>query len=200
MTKRHAFTLWECLIVMTILAIGVAILVPLRNFKHESIRRSSCQYNLKQIGLAFMQYAQDYDEKFPPIANASAGYWAGSLQPYIKGWTFFQCVSDSTVSNDYRATDYFFNARLAQLSRAAVFEDSKAVTFTILSGDGTGDNLPFYHLSQLPDTWRTDDHFPAWRHLDGANYGFADGHVKWLKPEKITLDKPSVGKPTFLVK
>jgi prepilin-type processing-associated H-X9-DG protein len=35
------------------------------------------------------------------------------------------------------------------------------------------------------------------KHLDGMNFAFVDGHVKWLKPEKMTYDNPSAGNPTF---
>lgn len=37
------------------------------------------------------------------------------------------------------------------------------------------------------------------RHLDGANYGFADGHVKWLLPSKVTTSATSAGLPTSSV-
>ena len=177
---------------MVILA---AILYPVfQRPKHHGGRISSCQSNLKQIGLGLIQYAQDYDEKLPPVALARAGYWAGSLQPYLKSWQIFQCPSDETAAP--KTTDYYYNARLAQ----SKWQTNNAPSFTILSGEGTGDQLPLYHLSQLPDSWRVDESSPAWRHSGDANYLFADGHTKWYAPEKITLDKPALGHPTFLVK
>ena len=194
--KHRAFTLIEFIVVVAIIGILWAILFPVfQRPHHHGGRISSCQSNLKQIGLGFLQYAQDYDdEKFPPIANARAGYWAGSLQPYIKSWQIFQCPSDP--NHKPKTTDYYYNARLAQTESGKITSPA----FTILAGEGTGDQLPFYHLSQLPDAWRTSENSPTTRHFDVANYLFADGHVKWMKPEKITLDKPTLGHPTFLVK
>ena len=168
--------------------------LPRNGHYGDNPRLSSCQSNLKQIGLGFIQYTQDYNKKFPLVANARAGYWAGSLQPYVKSWQLFQCPSDKTTAP--KTTDYYYNARLAAAKQDAL----KAPKATILLGEGTGDQLPLYHLSQLPALWRTDENSPAWRHLERAVYLFADGHVKPLRAEAITLDKPALGKPTFLVR
>ena len=193
--KHKAFTLIEAIVCVAIIVILVAILFPVFAVRgHNSSGRPGCTSNLKQIALATKQYIQDYDECYPPLAVASSGYWAGSLQPYVKSWQVFQCPTDGTAAPT--TTDYFYNARLAAVEESKVVEAS----VTLLFGEGSGDQLTLYHLSQLPAAWREDERSPATRHLDGANYAFADGHVKWLKPEQITLAPPSRNQPTFLVK
>ncbi len=63
--KRTAFTLIELLVVIAIIAILAAILFPVFQKVREKARQTSCASNEKQLGLAFLQYNQDYDETFP---------------------------------------------------------------------------------------------------------------------------------------
>jgi len=63
--KQRGFTLIELLVVIAIIAILAAILMPVFAQAREKARQASCQSNLKQIGLAVLMYAQDYDELFP---------------------------------------------------------------------------------------------------------------------------------------
>src|SRR2546423_465964 len=63
-TRQRGFTLIELLVVIAIIAILAAILFPVFAQARESARKASCQSNQKQIGLAIMMYAQDYDELF----------------------------------------------------------------------------------------------------------------------------------------
>ena len=190
--KRNAFTLTEILVAIAILAIAALVLFPLFARARDNDRPRSCISNLKQISLGLLQYTQDYDDKLPPAKN-SVGGWGQLVQPYAKSYWVFQCPSDNKDTD--KTTDYFFNARLSGVSLAKL----AAPTLTIALGDGAPDQPFDAHLSQLPATWLQNSNSPAHRHLDGANYAFADGHVKWFKPENITLDPPSAGQPTFLL-
>ena len=100
-TKKFGFTLIELLVVIAIIAILAAILFPVFARARENARRASCQSNLKQIGLGILQYAQDYDEKYPMYridggtGNPGSPYgWADAIQPYTKSEQVYQCPSD----------------------------------------------------------------------------------------------------------
>lgn len=203
--KRKGFTLIELLVVIAIIAILASILFPVFARARENARRTSCASNLKQIGLGFMQYTQDYDEKFPPAvisaaANVSATNpygWADALQPYVKSLQLFQCPSetegptDDPTSTAPGYTDYWYNRMLSGQSQAAI----ASVSQTVLNGDGNGNSSQYNSngctsvasglaaatTCTAPATLRMGSTNMLGRHLDGANYSFADGHVKWLK-------------------
>jgi prepilin-type N-terminal cleavage/methylation domain-containing protein len=65
-TLKKGFTLIELLVVIAIIAILAAILFPVFARAREKARQASCLSNLKQIALAHMMYAQDYDERMSP--------------------------------------------------------------------------------------------------------------------------------------
>jgi len=108
--RTKGFTLIELLVVIAIIAILAAILFPVFARARENARRASCQSNLKQIGLGFLQYSQDYDETLVPYRNAVPNPFASDanvgtsaktvtfanqmLEPYIKSAQIWICPSN----------------------------------------------------------------------------------------------------------
>ena len=110
-----AFTLIELLVVIAIIAILAAILFPVFATAREKARQSQCASNLRQIGVAVMQYTQDYDEYYPGLNNNvwPAGGWVRSIAPYLKSDPIFQCPSETTAQDQQsNYTDYFYNLML----------------------------------------------------------------------------------------
>jgi prepilin-type N-terminal cleavage/methylation domain-containing protein len=65
MKHSKGFTLIELLVVIAIIAILAAILFPVFAQAREKARQITCASNMKQLGLAIMQYTQDFDETMP---------------------------------------------------------------------------------------------------------------------------------------
>ena len=84
LTFAKAFTLIELLVVIAIIAILAAILFPVFARAREQARKATCQSNLKNLGLSFAQYTQDYDERYPTTYDSSpATSWDQEIQAYV---------------------------------------------------------------------------------------------------------------------
>jgi prepilin-type N-terminal cleavage/methylation domain-containing protein/prepilin-type processing-associated H-X9-DG protein len=103
MKRTKGFTLIELLVVIAIIAILAAILFPVFAQAREKARQITCVSNEKQMGLAMLQYVQDYDETFPVgqyyDANGNPLDWQNAIYPYVKNGTSTGTASGSTAYN-----------------------------------------------------------------------------------------------------
>ncbi len=212
--NRAAFTLIELLVVIAIIAILAAILFPVFARARENARRCSCQSNPKQVGLGLLQSVQDYDEKYPNRASLVAitpsnvyNNWADMIMPYVKSKQVFQCPShvprDSSgnIANNGIMDGYPYNIPGGYASNTGGWNGTQ--TRTLISDYATAP----VSLAQLQrsseniavvesETFNTNVDITtaltgtnplSWNgHLATANYLFAGGHVKALKPFATT--------------
>ena len=114
MKHRNAFTLIELLIVIAIICILAAILFPVFAAAREKARQTTCASNLKQLGMAVVQYTQDFDDIMPYSKNtyynaqAQAVYaygWEYALYAYVKATNVYSCPDDQFAPNtEYNGT------------------------------------------------------------------------------------------------
>src|SRR5205823_13440529 len=118
--RRPAFTLVELLVVSAIIGVLVALLLPAVQAAREAARRSSCQNNLRQIGLAFHNF-HDVNNAFPPVRIAGGDGWASCfvlIMPYMEqsniynNWDLTKRYSQQTVqAQQPRIQTYYCPAR-----------------------------------------------------------------------------------------
>ena len=108
-STRRGFTLIELLVVIAIIAILAAILFPVFAKAREKARQISCASDMRQVGLAMIQYTQDNDEFTPggwinPEGNGPV-HFGQFLQPYIKSRQVFRCPDDSAAADQTSFTN-----------------------------------------------------------------------------------------------
>ena len=171
----------QMLAALLIVGVLVAILYPVYHRAGPGPRRTSCQSNLKYLGLGLIQYSQDADEKFPVGVNALNNGWAGQIYPYVKSTGAFHCPDDPGVGH---FISYAQNQRIAGQSYGQFAVPAYTVALyeeTTLNCDpSTPETVSATGLTAPQSSTRHD---PL---TFGLNYLTVDGHVKMLKPAQIS--------------
>jgi type II secretory pathway pseudopilin PulG len=191
----HRISIIDITVAIVIVAILSSVLFPVFEDARSKAQDEACMSNLRQIGLGFAQYTQDYDERMP-----IARHWGWELYPYLKTAALYQCPKDSNKSTDIiKPLSYAMNKNLDHLNLTML----KAPALSVLGAEYDSTNV-FVTLKVNPSrysatsglesnkiaTWGSINRLgrPAvspTRHDPNLVFLEADGHVKMMRPDQV---------------
>jgi len=194
MKRQNCFTLIELLVVVAIIALLIALLLPALGRARETAKTVSCQSNLKQIGIYLNMYNNDYN-RYPPYAaidpitqnylvwmrivlkhqnDIAAVYWDQRNDVWI-------CPSvgrgpKNTYTYGGNTRIFYHNVKTDEPCKTMLVTDS---VYNFASIWPTGSIGDYEGNSYIVDMWGSA--YPdIYRHKEGCNNLFVDGHTTWL--------------------
>jgi len=178
-----------CVIIALLMIVLVVIAFPRLMPKREKARATSCLSNVKQLQLGMLMYAQDHDDTMPP-----ASAWCDLIYPYVKNKQLYVCPQVSDAVGTYAMNDSLSGREQSAIPspEATVCLFDSAIGWNMHGGPSL-----IVNRHEFPTTGTIDWIFNGRR--NGANFGFADGHAKWVGPGSPSsytwyLPPPPVGR------
>jgi prepilin-type N-terminal cleavage/methylation domain-containing protein len=143
--RRAAFTLVELLVVITIIGILVGLLLPAVQAARDAARRGVCSSNVKQLGLALLNFEQA-NRAFPPGQKMATGTtsWMLETLPFMEGvtlsgrWDYTVTITNTAINNQLGQTDvksFYCPSRRSKIRTAN--DDQTILPSSTWTGGGT---------------------------------------------------------------
>lgn len=189
-TGNKGFTLIELLVVISIIAILAAILFPVFAKARAKANSTVCLSNLKQVVLADLMYAEDWDGHFAPAGTIDSTRWysyPAQLEGYITDWNLFECPARAGTNYQYaRNTNVW-----VQLGAFLPYHSFKYPSKIAMMWDAENTHAAIKGREmQGANAWSPENpgNYGATysnRHSGGMNSSFVDGHAAWMSAKPL---------------
>ncbi|MDD3927150.1 MAG: type II secretion system protein [bacterium] len=207
--REKGFTLIELLVVIAIIALLAGMLFPVFGKAREKARQTHCLSNMKQLGLGFRMYVQDWDGMFPYVDTVTyAAIWPGQIAAYIgysystaatSGPPIFHCPSAEAsrypsktqignsrgyVMNSYVATNYIDTSGSNTMNGSDTVLEDGALLFEYKEPSSPYNGSEAYVVGANAGAYvkSGQTQYLAYRHNGRMVFLKKDGSVDWSYP------------------
>jgi prepilin-type processing-associated H-X9-DG protein len=201
--SKHAFTLTELLVVVPVAALVGTMLLAVSNDAKQQLQAAACLNNMRQWGLGFMLYANDWNDYFPFDGNPNASVcdrtynsnaWYNVVPPYIGQQrlcnlytantaptpltrSLWSCPSSTNITVQPTIANAYF---MYCMNQCYHMEGNTHVGFRRNRATSPANTFLFCEEPEdnYPET--SGEYDTVTRHFGGSNFVFWDGHADWL--------------------